>query len=114
MLTFPSAAGPFAWHVEQKNHQKLLPVPLLHLLPCLGVAFTVNIDNDLSNSNYAVVGCCDAQGSANGTSSTFSIHSSGSNNTTAPTTGAFRCCLVLQVNGVNQDVQRAAVTVFGG
>ena len=75
--------------------------------------FTVNFDNNLSNANYAVVGSCDAKGSANGSAQTFSIHSSSNGNQTAPSTSSFRCALILQVNGVNQDVLRAAVVVFG-
>ena len=52
-------------------------------------------------------------GLPSGAAQTFCIHSSSNGNNTAPSTSSFRCSLILQVNGVNQDVLRAAVVVFG-
>ena len=75
--------------------------------------FTVNIDIDMANNNYAVVASTQGNGSVNGSNNIMQIHGSNQANRTTPAVGAFKCCILHPANGVNQDVDRAAVVVFG-
>jgi len=67
----------------------------------------------MANNDYAVVGSTQGDGSANSSNNIMQIHGSNQANRTTPAVGAFKCCILHPNNGVNQDVDRAAVVVFG-
>ena len=75
--------------------------------------FTVNIDTDMANVNYCVVGSCQGEGSPNGSHNLIQIHSSHPNNTQDPAVGSFQCCVVHPANNTKQDVDRIMIVVFG-
>ena len=75
--------------------------------------YTVNIDTDMANDDYVVVGSTSGLGSPNGSNNLFQIHSANGSNVTNPAVGSFRCSVVHPANNVNQDSDHIAVAVFG-
>ena len=73
----------------------------------------VNIDTDMADANYCVVGACQGEGSPNGSNNLIQIHSKHPNDADDPTAGSFQCCLVHTANNVKQDADRIMIVVFG-
>ena len=75
--------------------------------------FTVNIDTNMANANYVVVGSSQGEGSPNGSHNLIQIHSKHPNDADDPTAGSFQCCVVHPPNNVKQDCDRIMIVVFG-